>query len=62
MFGEVLILKYNKVDLKNSFGVCNKKLINYSIKEINNSEGVLMLIQDLKYPNSLYNKITIQRT
>ena len=30
------------------------KIINYSIKELNNVEGVLMLIQDLKDPNYFF--------
>ena len=31
-----------------------EKLINYAIKEINNDEDVLMLIQDLKDPKYLF--------
>ena len=48
------MLRYERVDLKNYFGVFHKKLINYSNKEINNAEGVLMIIQDLKDPKSLF--------
>ena len=52
-FGAVLALRYGRVDLKNYFDVFHEKLINYTIKEINNAEVVLMLIQDLMYPKSL---------
>ena len=31
-----------------------KKLINYAIKETKNAEDMLMLIQDLKDPKSLF--------
>ena len=41
-------MRYGKVDLKKSFNVFRKKLINYAIKEIKNAEGSLMFIQDLK--------------
>ena len=36
-FGTVLILRYEKVDLKKSFKVFCKKLTNYAIKDIKNS-------------------------
>ena len=49
----MLTLRYERVDLNKSFSVFRKKLINYAIKEIKNSEDIMMLIQDLKYPKSL---------
>ena len=52
-FGAVLTLRYERVDLNKSFKVFRKRLINYAIKEIKNSEDIMMLIQDLKYPKSL---------
>ena len=48
------MLSYEKVDLKNYFKVFHEKLINYDIKEINNSEDILMIIQYLKDPKSLF--------
>ena len=54
-FGEVLALRYERVDLNKSFDIFREKLINYAIKEIKNAEDVLMLIQDMKDPKSLFN-------
>ena len=53
-FGEVIALRYNRVDLNKYFDVFCEKIINYSIKEINNDEGVLVLIKGLKEPKSLF--------
>ena len=44
--GYVLALKYEKVELDKSFDVFREELINYTIKELNNSEDVLVLVQD----------------
>ena len=55
MFGSVLVLRYLRVDPKRSFDIFPKKLINYDIKENNNSEDVLMLIQEMKDPKSMFN-------
>ena len=52
--GPVLTLRYNKVDLIKSFYVFRNKLINYASKEITNAEDVMMLIQDLKEPESFF--------
>ena len=49
------VFKYEKVDLKKSFGVFRENIINYNIKEINNDEDILMLIEYLKKPKSLLN-------
>ena len=37
-FGAVLTLKYEKVELKKSFDVFKEKLVNYTIKELNNTK------------------------
>ena len=44
----MLVLRYDKEELKKLFDVFRENLINYVIKEINNNEDVLMLIKDLK--------------
>ena len=55
MFGSMLVLRYLRVDPKRSFDIFPKKIIDYDIKDINNSEDVLMLMQYLKYPKSMFN-------
>ena len=50
-FGAVLTLKYEKVELKKPFDVFREKLINSTIKLLNNAKDVLVLVQvieDLK--------------
>ena len=42
----MIALKYEKVELDKSFDVFREELINYTIKELNNSEDVLVLVQD----------------
>ena len=49
-FGAVLALRYKKIDLNKSFDGSQEKLIKYMIKELNNAEDVLVLIQYLVYP------------
>ena len=52
--GAVLVLRYKRIELGNSFDIFHRKLINYAIKEINKSEDVMMIIQYLKDPKSLF--------
>ena len=47
MFGAVLAVRYENVELNKAFDVFQEKIINYVIKEPKNAEGVLMLTQDL---------------
>ena len=54
-FGNVFTLKYEKVELNKSFDVFREKLIIYTIKELNNSEYVIMLLQDTEDPNASFN-------
>ena len=44
------MLKYEKVELKKSFNIFQENLIRYTIKELKNSEYVLVIIQDLVDP------------
>ena len=50
----MLALKYERVDLKKSFDVFRFFLINYTIKESNNSNYVLVLVQDMEYPKASF--------
>ena len=50
----MITLRYNRVDLKNHFDIFRKKLIDCAIKGTNNSEYIMMLMQDLKYPKYLF--------
>ena len=50
----MLTLIYNNVDLNKLFDIFQENLINYAIKELKNSEDVLMLIQDLKDPTNFF--------
>ena len=43
----MLALRYKKVELNKYFDVFREKLINYTIKEMNNAEDIIMIIQDL---------------
>ena len=47
-------MRYYKVELKKLFDVLRENLINYEIKELKNSEDVLMLIQELKDPTYFF--------
>ena len=47
-------MRYEKVDLNSSFDVFRYNLINYTIKELKNSEDVIMLIQDLLYHKAYF--------
>ena len=40
-------MRYEKVELKKSFDFFREKLINYTVKELNNAEDILVKIQDL---------------
>ena len=53
-FGAVLALKHDKVELKKSFYVFREKLINYTIKYLENSEDVIVLLQDMEDPKDYY--------
>ena len=44
MFVSVLVLRYDKVELKNLVDILQWKLINYAIKELKNAEYVLVSI------------------
>ena len=46
------MLKYEKVELNKSFDVLRGKLINYTIKELKNAKGVLVLVQEMGYLKS----------
>ena len=48
-------LSYEKVELKKSFNVFHRKLINYTNKDLKNTEEVLILIQYQKGPKSFFN-------
>ena len=50
----VLTLRYNKVDLNKSSDIFREKLINYTIKELNNTEEFLMLVHELKGLNPFF--------
>ena len=42
------MLKYEKVELKKSFDVFRETLINYTVKKLNDSEEVLVLVKDME--------------
>ena len=48
----MLALKYEKVELKESFDVFREMIINYTVKELKNDRDVLVLLQDMEYPKS----------
>ena len=54
MFGVLLAFKYANIELKKSFDVFRENLINYSIKELNNSKDVLVLVQYTEYPKAYF--------
>ena len=54
IFGAVLVLRYKKVEIRNSFDVFRAKLINYTIKDLTNNEYFLLLIQDLVDTNTSF--------
>ena len=60
-FGAVLILRYEKIDMNNSFNVFDKRRINYTSKEVKNAEDVLMLVQYLKGPKYFFDYKKNQR-
>ena len=53
-FVVVLAFRYEKLELKKSFDVFIDNLINYMIKELNNSEDVIVIIQDLVDPKAYF--------
>ena len=54
MSGYVLKLKYEKVELNKSFDVSRKKIINYTIKDLNNAKYFLLLVQDMEDPKTSF--------
>ena len=54
VLGDVLVLKYDKLYLKQSFDVFRGKLINYTIKYLKNSEYVIVLVQAMEDPKSSF--------
>ena len=53
-FGAVITLKYEKVELKKSFDMFRKKLINYTIKELKNTKDILVLVQGMEDPKASF--------
>ena len=51
-FGDVLALKYEKVELKRSLDVHRENLIKYTIKELKNAKNVLVLVLDMEDPKA----------
>ena len=43
-FGSVIVLKYQKIELKKYFDVFREKLINYTIKKLKDAKEVLVLV------------------
>ena len=56
--GYVLALKYEKVELDKSFDVFRGKIINYTIKYLNNAQDIIALIQDMEDPKAFLNAKT----
>ena len=54
IFRALIMLIYKKLELKKSFDVFREKPIKYTIKELKNSEEVIMLIQDLVDHKALF--------
>ena len=50
----MLELRYEKVDLKNSFKQNCEKLITCTIKELKKTEDIMMLFQYLKDPKYVF--------
>ena len=50
----MLALNYDKVELNKSLDVFREKLINYTIKGLNNSKDVLVLVQDIEDPKGSF--------
>ena len=50
----MLALKYEKVELKKSFDMFRKKLINYTIKELKNTKDILVLVQGMEDPKASF--------
>ena len=53
----MLALRYKKVELNKFFDVFRENLINYTIKELNNTEYVIVIIQDLMDPKASFDAI-----
>ena len=47
-------MRHEKVELNKSFDVFREKIFNYTIKELNNAEDVLVLVQDMEYPKAYF--------
>ena len=47
-------MKYERVELNKSFGLLSLNIISYTIKELNNAEDVLVLVQDMEYPKAYF--------
>ena len=53
-FGDMLALKYEKAYLKKFFDVFREKLINYTIKELNNTRDFIVLVQEMEDPKGYF--------
>ena len=50
----MLVLKYEKVELKKYSDVSKEKLNNYTIKYLNNTKESLVLVKYMEYPKDFF--------